>query len=319
KGLVVGQAVYSTTDDFDPQSNTIVRVEAGRLRRNLSTYYHTAGKADPIVITIPKGTYTPEFRWNDAASGEVTDPVATAGRTFGRRGYLTAGLMAVAAMAAAFTVVMLTGADMEDAVQSEVADAAIDGPYVVVVPLAPVSGDPVEKSLSLGLSESIISDLSKLPGISVMAPMSTRHLVDSPDEAERLVKRHGATHLVRGSLQKEADTIRINVQLVDLAEGKTIWAKRFDADAGDPFGLQDQFAYQLGSAFSEKVGAGSFAQFAQQHNTSLESLALFRQALELMMPPNEPARVRSAQELFSNLVRADPEFAGGYAGTSIAG
>jgi tetratricopeptide (TPR) repeat protein len=64
KGLTVAQAVYSVGENFDPESNSIVRVEAGRLRRRIDKYYSTVGKNDPLLITIPKGSYAPAFSNN---------------------------------------------------------------------------------------------------------------------------------------------------------------------------------------------------------------------------------------------------------------
>lgn len=64
KGLTVAQAVYSVDEKFDPESNSIVRVEAGRLRRRLEQYYSTAGRHDPLVISMPKGSYAPAFSNN---------------------------------------------------------------------------------------------------------------------------------------------------------------------------------------------------------------------------------------------------------------
>lgn len=64
KALPIAQAVFGADDKFDPEANSIVRVEAGRLRRRLTQYYSTIGLHDPIIIAVPKGTYAPEFSQN---------------------------------------------------------------------------------------------------------------------------------------------------------------------------------------------------------------------------------------------------------------
>lgn len=64
KGLTIAQAVFSAGEDFDPEANSIVRVEAGRLRRRLAEYYMTVGSDDPIIVDIPKGSYVPRFTRN---------------------------------------------------------------------------------------------------------------------------------------------------------------------------------------------------------------------------------------------------------------
>jgi tetratricopeptide (TPR) repeat protein len=71
KGFTIGQAIYVTDVNFDPESNSIVRVEMGRLRRRLAEYYLSSGRADPIVVEIPKGSYAPRFTLNPLAPEEL--------------------------------------------------------------------------------------------------------------------------------------------------------------------------------------------------------------------------------------------------------
>ena len=71
KGFTIGQAIYVADVDFDPESNSIVRVEMGRLRHRLAEYYGSSGRADPIVVEIPKGSYSPRFTLNPLAPEEL--------------------------------------------------------------------------------------------------------------------------------------------------------------------------------------------------------------------------------------------------------
>ena len=70
KGFSIGEAIYSSGDRFDSESNSIVRVEVGRLRQRLTEYYQTSGRADPVIIDIPKGSYVPRFAQNPQAPGK---------------------------------------------------------------------------------------------------------------------------------------------------------------------------------------------------------------------------------------------------------
>lgn len=79
KGYSLGLEVFDKGDDFDPQTDAIVRVEAGRLRRLLETYYLEEGREDPLVITLPKGSYAPTLAWAETTpKARTTDPVFTA-------------------------------------------------------------------------------------------------------------------------------------------------------------------------------------------------------------------------------------------------
>ena len=75
KGFTIGQSVFATDHKFDPDSNSIVRVEMGRLRRRLAAYYLTSGSNDPIVIDIPKGSYVPRFSQNLQVPKESKTPL----------------------------------------------------------------------------------------------------------------------------------------------------------------------------------------------------------------------------------------------------
>jgi tetratricopeptide (TPR) repeat protein len=71
KGFTIGQAIYVTDVNFEPESNSIVRVEMGRLRRRLAEYYLSSGRADPVVVEIPKGSYAPRFTLKPLAPEEL--------------------------------------------------------------------------------------------------------------------------------------------------------------------------------------------------------------------------------------------------------
>ena len=71
KGFTIGQAIYVTDDNFDPESNSIVRVEMGRLRRRLVEYYQGSGRDDPVIVEIPKGSYAPRFTLSPQAPDEL--------------------------------------------------------------------------------------------------------------------------------------------------------------------------------------------------------------------------------------------------------
>jgi tetratricopeptide (TPR) repeat protein len=101
KGFTIGQAIYAADVNFDPESNSIVRVEMGRLRRRLAEYYLNSGRIDPIVIDIPKGSYVPKFTLNPQASEEIkpSRPEQSKTLTFNNR-WLMAGALGLAILLA---------------------------------------------------------------------------------------------------------------------------------------------------------------------------------------------------------------------------
>jgi len=101
KGFTIGQAVYTADLNFDPESNSIVRVEMGRLRRRLAEYYLSSGRTDPIVVDIPKGSYAPRFALNPKVPGEIklSPPEQSKTLTFNNR-WLMAGALGLAILLA---------------------------------------------------------------------------------------------------------------------------------------------------------------------------------------------------------------------------
>ncbi|MGI9491522.1 MAG: tetratricopeptide repeat protein [Geminicoccaceae bacterium] len=287
------------------------------MRRRLATYYQTQGKHDRIVISVPKGTYIPEFSWNQTKSRESEELFDRSSVSM-FRGYGRLALFGLLASLAVFVGFWKTAVDDRQSPTAGTHPAPLPAstqPFLAVLPFTPVTGDGLEKRLSVGLAESLNSDLSKLKSVSVMASSSTKKLADSPADAAAL---HGATHLIRGSIEKEGDIVRTNLQLIDTRTAEMVWADRIDGSTGKLLDMQDQLATGLAAAISDHLGQAGLERLAHKRKTNSETLALFRQTLELMMPPNELARISAAQELFEHQIDSAPSFAGGFAGKSIS-
>lgn len=326
KALTVGQAVFDGDESFDPQTNTIVRVEAGRLRRRLSQYYLTAGQDDAIVIDMPKGNYAPVFKRNEIATSG-TDAEAIAARPAGirvpaRRRSMAFGagaLIAILALAGwwffgqgrSLGIPTATPATEQIAVSSGKA-------LVAVLPFATVSDDAIEGQLSTSLTEAIITELSKLSGVSVMAHASMLELESRPINVDAFRGEYGVTHLLRGNIQREGSTIRVHTQLIDTAAAVTIWADSLNGAVGSVLELEDELARQIIGALSIQIMPDEQDRFLNRFSTDREALLLFQQALTLIMAPNESTRIFTARQLFQRVGEIDPNFAGGLSGQSMS-
>ena len=115
-------------------------------------------------------------------------------------------------------------------------------PRILVLPFANVSNDPDQEYFSDGIAEDIITDLSKVSAISVVARSTTFSLKGLSVNVSDLAQRLDLTHVVEGSVRKAGTQLRINTQLVDAETGQPIWAERFDRDLTDIFALQDEIS-----------------------------------------------------------------------------
>jgi len=314
KGFTIGEAVFSGDQDFDPQAGAIVRVEAGRLRRRLAEYYMTEGREDPILIHVPKGTYEPEFSRREVvpADSTFTGSAGVAGSgNFSRPAYAGTAILLLIIMVVAGRHLVGNGrAVIPDAVRTS-------SPFVVVLPFESTFASGVEERLASGLVEAIITKLSNLSGLSVMAHASILGLESDPESVVALNRDFGVTHILRGSLESEGNRVRANVQLVDAVTSVTVWADSLDGTLDNLLDLEDKIAGQVTTGLSVQFKPGERDRLLHRHTSDAEALAFYRQGLLLVIPPNDMTRVLTARRLFQRANELDPEFAGGYAGQSF--
>jgi adenylate cyclase len=127
----------------------------------------------------------------------------------------------------------------------------------------------------------------------------------------------GATHLLRGGLEREGNTIRVHIQLIDTATLSTIWADSLDGTVDNVLELEDKVANQIVAALAVRIMPDERARFLHRYSTDREALLLHRQAITLLWAPNESARLLTARQLFRRISEIDPNFAGGLAGESM--
>ncbi len=126
--------------------------------------------------------------------------------------------------------------------------AASPNPRILVLPFANTSNDLDQEYFSDGITEDVITDLSKVAALSVVARNTAFTFKGRAIDVAQTARSMGLTHVVEGSVRKSGNRIRINAQLVDGATGHPIWADRFDRDLTDIFDLQDEIAEAIVAA-----------------------------------------------------------------------
>src|SRR5262245_59944594 len=125
-----------------------------------------------------------------------------------------------------------------------------DRASIAVLPFANLSSDPEQVFFAHGLAEDLITDLSKVPGLLVVARNSSFAYQDRPVDVRSIARDLGVRYIIEGSVRRAAVRIRINAQLVDASTGSHIWAERFDQDLADVFVVQDEVVGKIVSALS---------------------------------------------------------------------
>jgi len=310
KAFTIAQAVFGRDESFDQQRDTIVRVEAGRLRRRLADYYADATQDHAVLIEIPKGGYAPKIS-------------LLAGSTGNRRLKVAFGIAAPVIVAIAITLAWWSGTDRREGEAASssnpdvlMAEPAV--PFIAVLPLELSSEDPREQRLASGYVESVITSLAKLSGLSVMAHASMIEFGDKGASIQTLKNDFGVSHVLRGRLQLEDNFLHMNVQLVKTETSKIIWADSMKGSLDEMWTLQQQLASQVVEAMAIEIQPAGRDNFLKRHTNNAETLAYYRQALLLLSPPNEMTRIHAARSMFIRSSELDPGFAGGFAGEGFS-
>ena len=121
-----------------------------------------------------------------------------------------------------------------------------DKPSIAVLPFANLSGDPQQEYFSDGIADDIVTDLSRVPGLFVIDRGSTFAYKGKPAKVQQVGRELGVKYVLEGSARKNADRVRINVQLVDASTGDQLWTQRYDRQLHDIFALQDEIVQSFG-------------------------------------------------------------------------
>lgn len=190
-----------------------------------------------------------------------------------------------------------------------------DKPSIAVLPFNNMSGDPEQDYFADGMTEDLITDLSKISSLFVVARNSCfafkGQAVDVRDAARRL----GVRYVLEGSVRKAGPRVRINAQLIDATSGGHLWADRYDGAIEDVFELQDEVGAKVVSALAVHLTGDEQRRLNQVHTRNLEAYELFVRAKSTPYPPL-PERLESARKMFEQVIDLDPDFAGGHAGVS---
>jgi TolB-like protein len=142
-----------------------------------------------------------------------------------------------------------------------------------VLPFANLSGRAENEYLSDAMSEEIINALAALPGLKVVARTSSSAFKGQQSDVREVGRKLGVAAVVEGSVQKSGDRIRVNAQLVDVADGFNLWSARFDRQLTDVFAIQDEIAKAVASAMQARLAGGS--KLVRPPTADLEAYALY--------------------------------------------
>ncbi len=185
-----------------------------------------------------------------------------------------------------------------------------DKPSVAVMPFDNLSGDPEQTYFSDGMADNLITDLSRIGNLLVIArntSFSFRERGEAAD-ARSVGTALGVRYVVEGSVQRAGDDIRINANLIDTSTGFQVWAGRLDRKFTDLFALQDQVASQIIAALHVEITQEERRLISKRYTDSLEAYDLYLRAWEEIWRFNDESR-QIAQDYLWSALEIDPDFA----------
>ena len=324
KGFSVAMSVFGRNETFDSGTDPVVRLEARKLRRELEHFYLTDGREDPLIITIPKGSYVPSFEVTDPTESSAADdgPATHRRRLDARKPRFSAG----AILAIAAVVVLAIGGAFalrgtlfpQVKTPAEKLGSAWSGlPVIAVMPFEAFGESAFASRAASGLTEDVITDLTRIQGLRVIAHSSTFRYDGLAKDLGKLGAELGATHVLHGSLQTMDDGYRLNVSLTEIASRQQIWAERFDYTTDQRFETQTEIARRISAALSVNLLEGQSSPIEGGRWASRKAQILYKQALTIVHPPSDPSRVEAAIMLLNRVVELEPNAAHGYGGLAF--
>jgi adenylate cyclase len=183
-----------------------------------------------------------------------------------------------------------------------------DKPSIAVLPFDNLSGVPDQEYLADGITENIITALSYIPDIFVIARNSTFTYKGKAVKAQEVAEDLGVRYILEGSVQRAGDRLRIMAQLIDAASGRHLWADRYDRDLQDLFALQDEITLKIVLALEVKLSIGVQTRLAHQTMPNFEAWSFSVRGSGHMKRHTKADNAR-ARELFERAASLAPEYA----------
>lgn len=188
---------------------------------------------------------------------------------------------------------------------------------VAVLPFENLTRDPEHDYFTDGITEDLITDLSKLSSLRVVARSSIMAYRNSTDTDHQIGTALGVRYIVRGSVQWAGTRLRINVRLTDARDDRNRWAERYDRELSDIFNMQDEITARVVSALEIELAPGERQRLTRKYVTNLEAYDEFLRGLDLLGRRSGAAN-NQAKAHFEQAIAFEPRFARAYAGLAQA-
>jgi len=191
-----------------------------------------------------------------------------------------------------------------------------DKPSIVVLPFDNISNDPEQEYFSDGITEDIITELSKISGLFVIGRHSAFTYKGQPVTLKQVGRELGVGYVLEGSVRRANDRLRITAQLIDTSTDHHLWAERFDRNFEDIFAVQEEVARNVAEALAVALRPVEAVRLSHEPTNNLQAYDIFLRTRTSFWPPTR-VNIMAARTAYTRVVEMDPNFAGGHVGASI--
>jgi len=194
---------------------------------------------------------------------------------------------------------------------------APDKPAIAVLPFVNMSADPAQEYFSDGMTEDLITSLSKLSGLLVIARNSVFTFKGRAVKPQQVSQELGVRYVLEGSVRKASNRVRVTAQLIDATTGYHLWADKYDGQLKDIFALQDRITQQIVAALGPKLTAGEQAGPGRPETDSVEAYDCVLRGVALFYEYRKGPNAAAIQ-MFERAIALDPRYAKAYVWLSWA-
>jgi serine/threonine protein kinase/Tfp pilus assembly protein PilF len=185
---------------------------------------------------------------------------------------------------------------------------------IAVMPFGNLSSDKENAYFAEGIQDEILTRLSKIADLKVISRTSTQHYKSAPENLRDIAKQLGVAHILEGSVQKSADAVRVNVQLIKAANDAHIWSDTFDRNLTDIFSVESEVAKAIADQLRAKLTGQEAEVIAAKPTDNPQAYDAYLRGLAYTLKTGfTPANSLGAQKYLKEAVRLDPKFALGWA------
>ena len=281
------------------------------IENKLTLGYEYLGEQTVKNIAKPVRVY--RVLMEPEAVGKVIGEKKAKPRKWQKTALVVVGVLIVVVAAIAVWRLYLhpTRPPVEVASKEKMAFPLPDKPSIAVLPFVNMSGDSELGHFSDGITEEIITALSKTPKLFVIARQSTFAYKGKPAKIKQVAEELGVRYVLEGSVRKATDRLRITAQLIDALTGHHLWAERYDREQKDFFVLQDEITLKILNSLHVKLTGGEEDRVYGKGTTNLEAYIKVLQGREYYWRLNREGNIL-AKKLFEEAITLDPKYSAPY-------